>query len=82
MRDPVAPATRSPAALDKVHAKVLDDGTPVHSFQTLLHDLSSIVSNTCRRPGAATASEPTFEVVTTSNATQQRAYDLLTSIHM
>jgi hypothetical protein len=82
MRDPVAPATRSPAALDKVHAKVLDDGTPVHSFQTLLNDLSSIVSNTCRRPGASTAGEPTFEVVTTPNSTQQRAYDLLKSIHM
>jgi hypothetical protein len=82
MRDPVTPATRSPAALDKVHAKVLDDGTPVHSFQTLLHDLSSIVSNTCRRHGASSAGEPTFEVVTTPNATQQRAYDLLTSIHV
>ena len=81
-RDPVAPATRSRAALDKVHAKVLDDGTPVHSFQTLLNDLSSIVSNACRRPGASTAGEPTFKVVTTPNSTQQRAYDLLKSIHL
>jgi hypothetical protein len=81
-RDPVAPATRSKAALDKGHAKVLDDGTPVHSFQTLLKDLSSIVSNTCRRPGALIAGEPTFEVVTTPHATQQRAYDLLKSIHL
>jgi hypothetical protein len=81
-RDPVAPAKRSSAALDKVHAKVLDDGTPVHSFQTLLNDLSSIVSNACRRPGALTAGEPTFEVVTTPNATQQRAFDLLKSIHV
>jgi hypothetical protein len=78
-RDPVAPATRSTAALDKVHAKVLDDGTPVHSFQTLLQDLSSIVSNTCRRPGAA-AGEPTFNLVTTPSPTQQRAFDLLNSI--
>jgi hypothetical protein len=82
MRDPVAPATRSRAALDKVHAKILGDGTPVHSFQTLLIELSSIVSNTCRRHGASTADEPTFEVVTTPNATQQRAYDLLKSIHV
>jgi transposase len=81
-RDPVAPATRSRAALDKVHAKALDDGTPVHSFQTLLKELSSIVSNTCRRPGASTAGEPTFEVVTTPSPTQQRAYDLLKSIHV
>jgi hypothetical protein len=81
-RDPVAPAQRSSAALDKVHAKVLDDGTPVHSFQTLLKDLSSIVSNACRRPGASTAGEPTFEVVTTPSPTQQRAYDLLKSIQV
>jgi transposase len=81
-RDPVAPATRSTAALDKVHSKVLDDGTPVHSFQTLLKDLSSIVSNTCRRPGASTAGEPTFEVVTTPRPSQQRAYDLLKSIQV
>jgi hypothetical protein len=43
-RDPVAPAQRSAAALRKVHTKVLDDGTPVHSFATLLKDLSRIVT--------------------------------------
>jgi hypothetical protein len=81
-RDPVAPAKRSDAALAKVHTKVLDDGTPVHSFHTLLQDLSSIVSNTCRRHGASTAGEFTFNVVTTPSPTQQRAYDLLKSIQM
>ena len=81
-RDPVAPAKRSTAALAKVHAKVLDDGTTVHSFHTLLQDLSSIVSNTCRRHGASTAGEPTFNLVTTPSPTQQRASDLLTSIHV
>jgi len=81
-RDPVAPAKRSAAALAKVQAKVLDDGTPVHSFHTLLQDLSSIVSNTCRRHGASTAGEPTFNVVTTPSPTQQRAYDLLKSMQL
>ena len=81
-RDPVAPAKRSTAALAKVSAKVLDDGTPVHSFHTLLQDLSSIVSNTCRRHGASPAGEPTFNLVTTPSPTQQRAYDLLKSIHV
>jgi transposase len=81
-RDPVAPAKRSNAALDKVHAKVRDDGTPVHSFQTLLNDLSSIVSNTCRRLGASTAGEPTFNLVTTPSPTQHRAYDRLKSIEV
>ena len=78
-RDPVAPAKRSDAALRKVHAKVLDDGTPVHSFSTLLKELSRIVRNLCRPRGAGPEA-PTFEIVTTPNATQQRAYDLLKTI--
>ena len=78
-RDPVAPATRSAAALRKVHTKVLDDGTPVHSFSTLLKDLSRIVRNVCR-PRGAEPEAPTFEIVTTPHPTQQRAYDLLKTI--
>src|SRR5271169_1934597 len=35
-RDPVAPAKRSKAALAKVASHALDDGSPVHSFATLL----------------------------------------------
>ena len=78
-RDPVAPAKRSAAALRKVHTKVLDDGTPVHSFSTLLKDLSRIVRNVCRQRGVG-AEAPTFEIVTTPTATQQRAYSLLKAI--
>jgi hypothetical protein len=78
-RDPVAPAKRSAAALRKVHAKVLDDGTVVHSFQTLLKALSTIVHNVCRRRGAG-PDEPTFQIVTTPTPAQQRAYDLLKTI--
>jgi transposase len=78
-RDPVAPAKRSAAALRKVHTKVLDDGTPVHSFSTLLKDLSGVVRNVCRQRGAG-AEAPTFEIVTTPSPTQQRAYDLLSTI--
>ena len=79
MRDPVAPAKRSAAALDKVASRQLDDGSPVHSFRTLLDALSGIVRNTCRAPGAA-AEEPTFEVVTTATAQQRRALDLIAQI--
>jgi hypothetical protein len=78
-RDPVAPAKRSAAALRKVHTKVLADGTPVHSFSTLLKDLSRIVRNVCRQRGAGPEA-PTFELVTTPDSTQQRAYDLLKTI--
>lgn len=78
-RDPVAPAQRSEVALDKVHSKTLPDGSTVHSFQTLLKELSTIVRNVCRRPSAST-DETTFDVVTTPSPTQQRAFDLLKSI--
>ena len=78
-RDPVAPARRSAAALRKVRSRTLDDGSEAHSFHTLLKVLSSIVRNVCRIPGAG-PDDPTFEVVTTPDAKQQRAYDLLGTI--
>ncbi|MCH7748425.1 MAG: IS1634 family transposase [Acidobacteria bacterium] len=78
-RDAVAPATRSEAARRKVHSRTLDDGSEVHSFHTLLTLLSGIVRNVCRVPGAP-SDAPTFDVVTTPSATQQRAYQLLETI--
>lgn len=78
-RDPVAPAERSAKALEKIASKALDDGTPVHSFQTLLKNLSSIVTNVCRSPGASNEAS-TFEVTTTPTPEQQRAFDLLETI--
>jgi hypothetical protein len=75
-RDPVAPAQRSADALQKAYSKTLDDGTVVHSFQTLLKQLSTIVRNVCRAPGSS-SDAPTFEVTTTPTTEQQRAYDLL-----
>jgi transposase len=80
-RDPVAPAERSDAALQKVHTRTLDDGTPVHSFQTLMQDLSTIVRNTCRTLGGDNASA-TFQIVTTPNPQQQRAMELIKAITM
>jgi len=78
-RDPVAPAERSPSALHKAATHTLDDGTEVHSFRTLLKELSTIVRNVCRRKQSAD-NEPTFTMVTTANAKQQRALDLLEAI--
>ena len=79
VRDPVAPAKRSDAAMKKVASRTLDDGLPVHSFQTLMAQLQGIVRNTCRTPGGA-ADAPTFEIITTPNHTQQRALDLIHQI--
>jgi hypothetical protein len=81
VRDPVAPARRSKAALAKAARHTLDDGTPVHSFSTLMAELATIVRNTCRTPNAA-PDTPTFEVLTTPNAKQQRALDLIERIRL
>lgn len=78
-RDPVAPAQRSKAAIKKTQSRVLDDGTRVHSFQTLLTDLSTIVKNTCRRKQAPEG-EATFTMTTLANPQQQRAFQLLEQI--
>ena len=80
-RDPVAPATRSKAAQAKAARHTLDDGTPVHSFSTLMAELATIVRNTCRAPQAGPEA-PTFEVLTTPNAKQQRALDLIQKIQL
>jgi len=80
-RDPVAPAKRSNAAQTKAASHTLDDGTPAHSFSTLLAELAGIVRNTCRTPNAA-PQEPTFHVVTTPNTKQQRAFELLRKIEL
>jgi transposase len=78
-RDPVAPAERSESALAKVHSKRLDDGSDVHSFNTLLEHLGGIVRNTCRCPEAGSG-VPTFQLTTTPNAKQHEALELLKAI--
>ncbi|MBV8329347.1 MAG: IS1634 family transposase [Verrucomicrobia bacterium] len=78
-RDPVAPARRSEKAQRKAFTHTLPEGSPVHSFATLLQELSTIVRNTCRLP-TASADAPTFTVTTRPSPTQQRALDLLDAI--
>ena len=80
-RDPVAPAKRSSTAQAKAASHTLEDGTPAHSFSTLLADLAGIVRNTCRTPSAA-PDAPTFDITTTPNPKQQRAFELLRQIQM
>jgi len=78
-RDPVAPAKRSKAALAKAARHTLDDGTPAHSFRTLLEELGTVVRNTCRTRGSSDDA-PHFEIVTTANPKQARAIELLQAI--
>jgi len=79
VRDPVAPATRSAAALTKVARHTLDDGSPVHSFGTLMAELATIARNTCRTP-MAPGDTATFDILTTANAKQRHAMELLQQI--
>ncbi|NDZ14713.1 hypothetical protein [Variovorax sp. WS11] len=78
-RDPVAPATRSKAALAKAARHTLDDGTPVHSFSTLMAELATIVRNTCRTPQAGPEA-PTFELLTNAQPLHLRALALVQNI--
>jgi transposase len=80
-RDPVAPAQRSAAAQDKAASHTLDDGSPVHSFATLMAELATIVRNTCRTPNAG-PDAPTFDITTTPSATQRRALELIQQIRL
>jgi transposase len=78
-RDPVAPAIRSAAAQAKADTHLLIDGTPAHSFATLMAELATIVRNTCRTPSAGNDA-PTFEITTTLNPLQRRALALTENI--
>ena len=78
-RDPVAPAKRSEAAMKKVLSRTLEDGTPTHSFQTLLRELETVVRNTCRTPNS-TSDAPTFQITTKQNEKQKRALELIDQI--
>ncbi|MDY0329910.1 MAG: hypothetical protein RBR52_05385 [Thiomonas sp.] len=78
-RDPVAPAKRSDAAMVKAASHRLDDGTAAHGYSTLMAELAAIVRNTRRTPSAR-AEEPTFDILTTPNAKQRQALELIEQI--
>lgn len=70
----VAPAQRSTAAKLKAFTKQTADGMKVHSFQTLIGDLATIVKN---RIQPADKNIAAFDMLTQPTAIQQRALDLL-----
>ena len=78
-RDPVAPATRSDAAEKKATRHKLLDGTPAHSFRTLLEELGTIVRNTCRPPGEENIALA-FRLTTIPTTKQRQALQLLETI--
>ena len=73
-RSAVAPAVRSDAALAKARTKRNDAREPVHSFATLMKDLSTVVVNQIQ-PGGSDS--PAFQIITTPTDLQRRAFELL-----
>jgi transposase len=70
----VAPAKRSPDAELKASRKKTEDGFTVHSFQTLLSDLQTIVKNRIQLKGASAS---TFDKITTPTPYQKKVLELL-----
>ncbi len=73
--DPVAPAARSAAALIKARSHTLPDGTPAHSFRTLLAELATLTRNLVVPAGAP--DEAAFEITATPTPLQAHAFALL-----
>jgi hypothetical protein len=73
--DPVAPAVRSDAALAKARTQRLPDGSPVHSFGTLLSELATLTRNRVVPVGAP--DEAAFEITAIPTPLQARALSLL-----
>lgn len=67
--------------MKKVLSRTLEDGTPVHSFQTLLRELDTVVCNTSRTPKNANDA-PKFHITTTQNEKQKHALELISQIKM
>jgi hypothetical protein len=71
--DPVAPATRSPAANAKAGSARTADGLPAHSLPDLIAELGTI----CRNQLRIGESRHTFPRLTTPNSIQAKALELL-----
>lgn len=71
--NPVTAATRSPQAQAKASKRTLPDGTPAHSYQSLLRHLATRTRNTLRANGT----EATFELTTLPTPAQRQATELI-----
>jgi hypothetical protein len=66
------------AAELKAQTHLLEDGTPAHSFPTLLQKLSITVRNRCTVQGSSAP----FDLLSTFNLAQRRALDLVANIEV
>jgi Transposase DDE domain len=70
--DPVAKATRSPAAQRKAQTKRTATNEPCHSYRSLLAELATLTQNTIRLPGTTAP----FDKLTEPTPLQARALEL------
>jgi transposase len=70
--DPVAKATRSPAAQRKAQTKRTATGEPCQSYRSLIAELATLTRNTIRLPGA----HATFDKLAEPTRLQARALEL------
>jgi hypothetical protein len=70
--DPVGPARRSPQALAKISRQRHHDGTPIHSFATLLDELATLTRNTIVFDGGARITK-----LAVPTPLQRSAFDLI-----
>ena len=76
-----ATATATAKAKAKVAKRSLDDGSPVHSFKTLLAELANITKSSYKTNDSV-ATAPHFEMMTTPNAKQAHALALIKTIQV
>jgi len=74
--DPVAPARRSPAATHKAASQQTTDGTPAHSFHTLLEHLATLT----RDDITFSPTGPSIQKLTTATPTQRKAFQLIQAV--
>lgn len=74
-RDPVLPARPSESARQKKQKRRSPDGTPIHSFSSLLTDLGTLCRNRCRLN--ADPDSPIIYRLTEPTPLQQKALSLL-----
>ena len=79
-RDPVAAAEPSASAKRKKATRRAADGTPLHSFRTLLEDLQNVTRNVCCAKGPTGTRQTEFELDTQLSMQHARALELLKGI--
>jgi hypothetical protein len=74
--DPVVPAQRSADAAAKASRRQLPDGTPTHSFRTLLEHLATLTRNQVHLIDPS-GRQATAELLATPTPLQRRAFELV-----